>query len=135
MRIYKFRGFHPDENGKTVIKLNGKEIKGTWFYGDLHTDGPYINEHKVIPETVGQYTGLDDIRGKEIFEGDIFKTKEYGKEVQGKNYSGYDYFSVRYVYGSFVILNKTRVFYLLHRDKKEVIGSIYETPELWEVEE
>ena len=29
MRIYKFRGFHADENGETVIKLNGKEIKGT----------------------------------------------------------------------------------------------------------
>lgn len=70
MRTYKFRGFHPDENGKTVIKLNGKEIQGFWCYGDLHTDGPYINEHKVIPETVGQLVMFDRVCHS-VFEGDI----------------------------------------------------------------
>lgn len=25
-----YRGFHPDENGETVITLNGEKIRGEW---------------------------------------------------------------------------------------------------------
>ena len=46
-------------------------------------DGYYIEE-KVIPETVGQYTGLTDKNGTKIFEGDILKSEsdEYTNFVQ-----------------------------------------------------
>lgn len=81
-----FRGFHLDENGETVIMLNGGKVRGEWICGDLISLGEeryicYANEHhsirdigalslKVISETVGQFVTTDK-NGKDLFEGDI----------------------------------------------------------------
>lgn len=66
---------------KREIKFRGKRIDNKkWVYGFL-ADEDYINDIDSIDlssievdiDTVGQFTGLFDKNGKEIYEGDIIK--------------------------------------------------------------
>ena len=80
----------------------------------------------VIPETVGQFTGLTDKNGVKIFEGDILSVEIFTKPYVvsfGKSEKWGACFCVQ-SFNSITFLTKN------WSDSSEVIGNIHDNPEL-----
>ena len=127
MREIKFRG-KPIE-GKLP---NGEVLTGNFVYGNLviirieyHILSPYgkvFKNYNVKPETVGQFTGLYDANGKEIYEGDILRTSISKEDIGFIRWNIND--------ASFVVqMRNSAQCYNVWRGY-EVIGNIHDNPEL-----
>ena len=79
-----------------------------------------INE--VIPETVGQYTGLTDKNGVKIFEGDIIRFED---DIGYVIFTDDD--------ASFLVDSPNRYIAMDYSSEFEVIGDIHDNPELLKV--
>ena len=138
MREILFRGKRP--NGKwnqgdltqfcideeVTSKISFHELKATPYGMRVFT---YTNE--VIPETVGQYTGLTDKNGTKIFEGDIVtqpvrETRKHSPclvEFKDGKFQAH-YISEKRFFDRYYDLNSYT----------KIIGNIHDNPELLESE-
>lgn len=122
---------------------NGEWIEGYFFkqINPLTVDGLPVKHcisdlppfgAEIIPETVGQYTGLTDKNGKKIFEGDIVVCSQ---EINGNFIDRH--IEIGYVemkHGAFG-LHRKQGYYRPFKDwfedyEYEVIGNIHDNPEL-----
>jgi hypothetical protein len=139
MREIKFRGkCVPDSN------YAGEWVIGGYIHPTVDSDqkeglivrylgGTVTRTFHVLPSTVGQYTGLNDKEGREIYEGDIVRGYFKGRYGQQTLVSviGWDKenacFEIR--------LQEEPNGLLSEPDEMEVIGNIHDNPELLEQRE
>lgn len=125
-------------------KGNKKYNDGSWQYGYLKKDSDDDFQicgscwsRTVIPETVGQYTGLTDKNGEKIFEGDIIKNETERLFVVIYKFGGFDLAPISWLED----IDKTLTYNTLGdvqtalytMSNAESIGNIHDNPELLEV--
>ena len=127
------------------VMFRGKRADtGEWVYGlpfydsDSKMNGIEASPlcahlYTVIPETIGQYTGVDDKHMKNIFNGDIVKTK-YGRLCvvewfSSSKYCGWDMMPVGTV-NNILHTKAPDENDIWHFENIEVVGNIYDNPEL-----
>ena len=129
MREIKFRGF------------NGEK----WLYGDLAIDyktkQATISDdrwwrHPVRFDTVGQFTGLMDADGREIYEGDVIRS-DFLQHMRTDVCNGHvvyenGAFYVEYIDHTYANLGDL-IFY--SGTSTSVIGNVYDNPDLLEATE
>lgn len=120
---------------KATHHWHNRGIHKDWIATDTVQNGGWCNvrgKYAVIPETLGQYTGLTDKNGTKIFEGDILAFSDRLVYVHWHDYCGcWDCSYIK------AIDDKPT----LHEDRNpnkwrynaEVIGNIHDNKELLEV--
>lgn len=132
---------------KREILFRGINFQKEWIYGDLiHSYAKddvaivYYKEGRKTPtfdavfsESVGQYTGLKDKNGKEIFEGDIVKGVSHKSDSCISELIPFDVIGVVGYHKEYQTLEVRTRQASLHIEvaiKGEVIGNIHDNPEL-----
>ena len=143
MREYKFRGKNKDIGwvyGQLAYDINGN----TYIIQEVELDSSYGLEetilfatmwYRVDKETLGQYTGSKDKNGKEIYEGNIVLAPEwfgslkciciYQQENTVNPIQGFGLYSYDSYFRKYNTLVESDEW-----DEFEVIGNIYDNPEL-----
>ena len=136
MREIRFRGKRVD-NGEWVFGWVSFQHNRAFIHSD---DMPYDNAVEVDPATVGQFTGLKDKSGREIYEGDIVEVNYTVKYIDPDKQDE-EHTAITRVYWNDFRASFALEFhkfanddlYRFVRDKyAEVVGNIHDNPELLE---
>ena len=131
MREIKFRAKVENEDGIIELKIVSRLTMfsgGGLYYAYCENDD---YEYRLDPSDLMQFTGLKDRNGKEIYEGDIIKYHYFyfadGSEIEKEHVC-----SVKYddSFANFDAMDKEGFAHFLGNASIEVIGNIYENPEL-----
>ena len=107
------------------VKFRGKTKDGKWVFGYLlsmdcigEISGCHLDWfEKVLPETVGQYTGVDDMFETPIYEGDLLDMEIFYYPLR-----------VEFHRGSFMAIDSDNDWWRFRHDNCMVIGNIHDNP-------
>jgi uncharacterized phage protein (TIGR01671 family) len=127
MREIEFRG----KSYRTNKWVYGYFIKDDAGQSFIHAEGMIGKSSVAVnPKAVGQYTGLKDIAGGRIFEGDIVKIDNGVDEEAIIGFVVYEYVSWQIDCGPDFISLWRHLDELKECQSVEIIGDIYDAPEL-----
>lgn len=124
------------------IKFRGKSLKtGEWFYGNLYDLDTHGRTHIcttyrgclcIDPSTIGQFSGLLDRNGKEIYEGDVVDVISYYLTIPRSKEFERTRAVIEFVKdrASFFAKASGINFAMTYAYDMEVIGNIHDNPEL-----
>lgn len=127
--VYGGFHLHTEYTANPIVPRGGEpdvSPKVAYIIEDGFSDWQMPKPIRMLPvdmKTVGQFVGRLDINGNKVFEGDFINCENYHGKVQG---------SVQYVLSEFYLACSSGYSdeYLLNCSNLEVIGNLYDNPEL-----
>ncbi|MFD1471544.1 YopX family protein [Companilactobacillus mishanensis] len=121
---------------RTIDMNSGKQNLGMGFESAEGVGGNTTTIYCSFGDVVEQFTGLKDVNGKEIYEGDIIEFFGANKKIKVKKEFGIIVYKAdRYGAGfNSIIQNKERGYGGINIAQDIVVGNVHENPKLLEAD-